>query len=284
MTDAPARTPRADPPLRGNRRTAYEPFPGVRYPVDPPDIPPGWRTGPPDVVGVGTMRSGTTWWWMQVTQHPGFTPLYKELHFFDHYMSAAGLDPESYHRYFPRPAGTITGEWTPRYMFDYWSMPLLRAAAPNARILVLLRDPLERYRSGLAFTARNGHPATHAMLQQQYSRSLYGHQLRTLLAHYPASQVLVLQYEQCVAAPEASMRRTLEFIGLEPGDWRPSTPVSVKVNDTKVAKPSLDPATRAALTTAFRADLEGVFALFPELDPSLWPTLSRDPCQQPPNQ
>jgi hypothetical protein len=268
MPDAPAS------PLRGNRRTAYEPFPGVRYPVPPPDIPDGWQAGPPDVVGVGTMRSGTTWWWMLLTQHPRFSVLYKELHFFDHHMRVSELDPESYHRYFPRPAGTITGEWTPRYMFDYWTIPMLRQAAPEARILVLVRDPLERYLSGLAFTKRNGHPATHAMLHQQYSRSLYGHQLRTLISHFPIGQVLVLQYEQCVADPVANMRRTLDFIGLDPGDWHSSVPTGLKVNETRVTKPDLDQATRAALLAAFQADLDSVFTLFPGLDPSLWPTMS----------
>ena len=56
---------------------------------------------------------------------------------------------ERYHRNFPRPAGGVTGEWTPRYMYDHWSLRLLRRAAPEARILVILRDPIERYRSAL---------------------------------------------------------------------------------------------------------------------------------------
>lgn len=34
---------------------------GVVMPPSPPGIPPGWHVAPPDFVGVGTMKSGTTW-------------------------------------------------------------------------------------------------------------------------------------------------------------------------------------------------------------------------------
>jgi hypothetical protein len=29
-----------------------------------------WVVGPPDFVGVGTQRSGTTWWWQLLCDHP----------------------------------------------------------------------------------------------------------------------------------------------------------------------------------------------------------------------
>ena len=35
-------------------------------------------------------------------------------------------------------------------MWDFWTPPMLRVAAPEARLLVLLRDPLDRFVSGLA--------------------------------------------------------------------------------------------------------------------------------------
>jgi hypothetical protein len=253
-----------------------EPFPGLHYPAPEPDIPDGWRIGPPDVVGVGTMRSGTTWCWLMLTQHPRFAMagrLHKELHFFDHYLGVEQIDPESYHRYFPRPAGTITGEWTPRYIFDYWTVPMLRQAAPHAKLLVLLRDPIERYLSALAFTERRGHPATHAMLHHQYSRSLYGHQMLTLLEHFPAEQVLVLQYEQCVTDPVRHMRRIFEFVGLPPDEWQPSLDPHHPINVAKIPKPQITPATRDALRASFRIDAKPLFELFPSLDPSLWPTM-----------
>jgi hypothetical protein len=43
---------------------------GVVMPPPPPEIPPGWYLAPPDFVGVGTMKSGTTWWWSVLKSHP----------------------------------------------------------------------------------------------------------------------------------------------------------------------------------------------------------------------
>src|SRR5215216_938264 len=131
---------------------------GVQQRVLPlePECPPSWTTAPPDFIGIGAQRSGTTWWFAGALQsHPlvAIAPgRRKELHFFDRYWAE---EVESdfaarYARFFPRPEGTISGEWTPGYMCDPWTVPLLAEAAPEARYLIMLRDPVERYRSAIA--------------------------------------------------------------------------------------------------------------------------------------
>src|SRR5262245_11934290 len=100
-----------------------------------------WSALPPDYVGVGTARSGTSWWDHLISQHPDVVRAPgrpKELHFFDE-LWTGDLDDqaiERYHRHFMRPAGSVAGEWTPGYMLDAWTPALLRRAAPDARILV----------------------------------------------------------------------------------------------------------------------------------------------------
>src|SRR5271167_1629970 len=52
-------------------------------PVAPP-VPPGMRTGPPDFVGIGAAKSGTTWWFSLLVRHPEIHVEYdKELNYFD---------------------------------------------------------------------------------------------------------------------------------------------------------------------------------------------------------
>ncbi len=283
--------PESGRPSTGRPQPEHVLFPGIVDPLPPPDIRPGWLTGPPDVVGVGAMRAGTTWWWLLLSEHERFAKSairHKEYHFFDHYMRAADIDPETYHRYFPRPPGMIAGEWTPRYMFDFWTPHMLRRAAPRAKLLVLLRDPVERFRSALAFTRGRGYPSTHVMLHQQYSRSLYGQQVRNLMSIFPAGQILVLQYEQCAADPVAHMHRTLEFLGLDPAGWKPRIPLTARINESKLPKPELDRGTRESLEVAFQADCLPLFGLFPALDPALWPTMTgaggKAPAPSPPAQ
>ena len=78
-------------------------------PPPPPKAPTGWRTGPPDFVGVGFQRCGTTRWYNLITAHtevarPVAT---KELHFFDRFHSGGfgEADRERLSRVLPPPAG-----------------------------------------------------------------------------------------------------------------------------------------------------------------------------------
>jgi hypothetical protein len=246
--------------------------------LPPPDIPAGWELAPPDFVGVGAMRSGTSWWWTLLAAHSHVAVqdiMHKELHFFDRYACVETIDPAAYHRYFPRPPGHAAGEWTPRYMFDYWTPALLRQVAPGTKLLVLLRDPLERFRSALTFAESRNVPVSEFMLHQHFSRSLYGRQLLGLLRQFPAGQILVLQYERCVADPTGQLRLTLDFLGLDPAAWHAGDAASRRVNASGgTSHPKLDSATRAVLMPAFQNDMRPLFARFPTLDPGLWPSMA----------
>ncbi len=273
--------------------------PYVLSPAIPPGIPSGWAPGPPDYVGVGTMKSGTTWWWSVLNSHPDVAnprdemknhhpssepgvvrKIYasKETHFFDHFGQVEDFDPGLYHRYFPRPPGGVTGEWTPRYMWDFWTPPMLRAAAPEAKLLVLLRDPLDRFISGLAHHLARGLELTPTMHHHHFSRGLYWHQLKNLLTYFDRAQVLILQYEKCVAEPVKQARRTFDFLGLDPYAWEPTAETTRPVAATVHRKPILNKATRETLSRAYQSDLQQLLGDFPEIDGSRWPTLAGGKC------
>jgi Sulfotransferase family len=252
--------------------------PGTR-PPDFPDRPPGHSVGPPDLVGVGAQRAGTTWWWRgAIRSHPGFVREVKpgkEVHFFDRFWGAevpADL-AEQYARHFPRPPGALTGEWTPRYMHDFWALPMLRRCAPEARILVMLRDPLERYRSGvareLARAEENGEPLDIAVIGDAVYRSLYAMQLERLFALFERERVLVLQYEACRADPLAQMRRTHAFLGLDPLAEMPAD----LERQVGRARPRLEvePEAREELRARLSDDARRTAELCPEIDLALWP-------------
>ena len=103
-------------------------------------------------------------------------------------------------------------------MLDAWTPPLLRRAAPDARLLVLLRDPVERFRSGrtLAENRLTVGAAPRAAANAGYQRGVYADQLLRLWKVFPPARVLVLQLERCVRDPRAELRRTFAFLGLDP--------------------------------------------------------------------
>lgn len=250
-----------------------------RWMSPPPEIPPGWRTGPPDFVGVGTIRSGTTWWNYLIHRHPGVVKppgRTKEVHYFDQFTDTARrTNPAAYHAYFPRPAGGRCGEWTPSYMFDAWVPPLLAQLAPDARVLVLLRDPIERMISALTYIRDQLEiELTDLEVWREFTRSLYGSQLQSLLGHFPRQQVLVLQYEQCARDTARQARRTFEFLGLDPGHHQLTARHTRPRNATSGTKVTIEQSLSAETLQALRSDLRGLAAQFPEIDQSLWPSAS----------
>jgi sulfotransferase family protein len=249
------------------------------FPPEIPDCPQGWNVGPPDFVGIGTARAGTTWWFSLLTAHPGVRDVpteHKELHYFDQFWSRrfAERDAGTYHRYFPRPEGQLAGEWTPRYMLDAWVPRLLRRAAPDAKLLVMLRDPLARFRSQMSLLVeRRGFedPGGAARAQDALVRGLYVSQLERVLRHFPRERLLVLQLERCTADSRAELRRTYEFLGLGDVDFVPPA-IGDQVN---VGAPAFELWSEVVedLTVTFANDARELVKLFPEVDPGLWPSV-----------
>lgn len=70
-------------------------------PTDAPEVPEGWEIGPPDFVGVGCQRAGTTWWFRMLSEHPRVEPPLppgkKELHYLERFFSGR-MQPEQVRR------------------------------------------------------------------------------------------------------------------------------------------------------------------------------------------
>jgi hypothetical protein len=209
-------------------------------------------------------------------RHPGIrrSPLGKEVHYFDRFWRGDAPDDiaAEYASLFPRPSGKLVGEWTPRYMADFWAIPLLRKAAPEARLLVMLRDPVARYRSAVARLQRmaeeRGDRVRLPSLGDATWRGFYFHQLRNVFDYFPREQVLVLQFERCVQDPVGEMERTWRFVGVEPLAEPPER--LLKHRQVGRRSPELAPALRQGLAERYREDSARLAELCPEIDLSLW--------------
>jgi hypothetical protein len=263
--------------VRGSRAWYRWRSPRQPGPPEPPPCPDGWRLGPPHYVGVGAQKAGTSWWNRLICAHPGVVypagqP--KELHFFDaHWEAPFGETAIArYGRYFPVPAGAVAGEWTPGYLIDFWTPELIARAAPDARILVLLRDPIERFRSGLTHQLSTSRAAlTDRDIQGAFARGLYAPQLRRVLAAFPAERVWVGQYEACRADPATQLARTYDFLGLARFELEAGAFAS-EVNPTTRDKFEPAPSLRASLLDGYASDMAQLPELVPGLDLSLWPS------------
>jgi hypothetical protein len=162
----------------------------------------------------------------------------KEVHFFDDEAQAWPTpDHDAYHANFPPFDGRPRLEATPIYL--YWPNSLERIAAynPAMRLIVMLRDPVERAWSHwkmefargaearpFAWCIREGRqrlfeaePWGFHREQSYVERGFYGEQMAELFGLFPREQVLVLRADDLRADPAGTLTKTRRFLGLAPG-------------------------------------------------------------------
>ncbi len=200
----------------------------------------------PDFLIIGAQKCGTTSLYVYLNQHPQILPAaQKELHFFD-LNYAQGID--WYLSQFPtknEEKTTLTGESSPYYIFHPWVPQRVKQLFPNIKLIVLLRDPVERTWSHYHHEVRwgfetldfeaaidseaerlNGEleklradPNYYSFNHQHYtylSRGIYVEQVQAWLELFPRNQFLILNSEDFYANPAATLKQTLAFLGLSP--------------------------------------------------------------------
>lgn len=195
----------------------------------------------PDFLGIGTQKGGTTYLHGLLQQHPQvFLAHPKELHYFSLHHQR-GLD--WYGRHFEAAApNQCCGEVTPYYLFHPLAAKRIAAALPDVKLIVLLRDPVERAlsqyfhskRLGLepldleeALSAeskrladaeealKRGKPHKSHQQHSYLSRSRYEQQLPSFEALFPSEQLQVLRSEDLFERPQQLWERVLTFLGLD---------------------------------------------------------------------
>jgi hypothetical protein len=183
----------------------------------------------PNFFLVGTTKGGTSSLDLWLRGHPDVaTPKRKEMHFFCPCPSPKlhiANSLEEYLTFFP--AGKAVGESSPCYLY-YADIPARLAQFPEVRIIVSLRDPVERFWShylmkenysptGLTATDvldRNLQDGRTNALEDLLGLGLYAEQLERYLDVFGES-VLVLFLEETAADPRLAMTHVQEFLGLQ---------------------------------------------------------------------
>lgn len=208
----------------------------------------------PSFLIMGAQRSGTTSMFHVLSQHPAvICPLLnkKELHFFDH---AYGRGLRWYRSHFPtralagiaaRGAGVapVAFEGSPYYMFHPLAPSRIHRDLPGVRLLVLVRDPVERaysqhaHQVGLGLErepferaleledARLEGEAERIVAEPSYfsrnhwlyayrTRGHYADQLAHLEAIFGHERILVIDSGDFFTDPGPAYDQVLEFLGL----------------------------------------------------------------------
>jgi hypothetical protein len=240
----------------------------------------------PDFAIIGGKKCGTTFLYHLLSQHPLIEPAAaKELRFFD-VLFNEGI--EWYKQCFPAPRWvdghrTITGEATP-YMPRRLAPERMAQVVPEARLIALLRNPVERAYSDYQQMVRKGWEnqtfeeaigfkgTTEAEKAQQLSEGgetlggrddtgdldddsgylsmgVYVDQLMRWREFFPREQMLVLKSEDLFERPVDTLKFTFGFLGLP--EWEPATRQLGHKRRKGNYEQQMDPSTRRRLEEYF---------------------------------
>ena len=213
----------------------------------------------PDWLVIGAQKSGTTSLYFYLMQHPQncfALPDIKEPQFFNkHYNKGINY----YRSHFPlrsleflrslRLSQYQTREATPEYLFHHFSPARAYQLVPNAKLIVVLRNPVERAYSHWNMIRTKGQrvetlsfedavDAETERIQPEYEKMLadpinfswsgplewfsyvergkYVDQIENWLKYFPKDQILILKSEDFLAEPQKNYFRVTQFLGLKP--------------------------------------------------------------------
>ena len=173
----------------------------------------------PTFIGLGGQKCASSWLYTVFNDHPdAFVSTPKELNYFS---AVYDRGHQWYESHFTAGAGrAAVGEISPSYLPDRDAPARAHAYNPDFRILVALRDPVERAYSNHLHNIRLGYyqgadlsfEAGLANNPMYVEQSRYAKHLRAWLEHFPPEQMLIVLQEEIAADPQAQARRVYEFL------------------------------------------------------------------------
>jgi hypothetical protein len=201
---------------------------------------------PPDFLIIGAQKGGTTSLYVYLTQHPQIAhATQKEVHYFDLNFDKGA---DWYYSQFPQPENDpykITGEASPYYIFHPHVPQRIYDLCPQVKIIVLLRNPVDRAISHYYHCIKIGYeslslesaiaqeperlkgeikkllasPTYYSYEHQHHTylkRGIYADQLPAWMKLFPKEQILIIKSEDLYTNPSETVNTVLEFLDLPP--------------------------------------------------------------------
>lgn len=225
---------------------------------------------------IGAAKSATTWLQQTLQADPAVSMPDPELHYFSRFYDRGH---NWYFDQFPKTEGKkLIGEKSNSYLDTPVAAERVKMLLPHAKLIVQLRNPVERAYSDYCMLYRRGevggdiraHLSSQGNVKNRFLvGGSYYEQLQRYRERFPESQMLVLLFEDMIARPDIQIKQVRSFLGLRADT--PQAVVARKVKDR--SQPMIGPRLRKAIKPLkpvlrpFRAN--AIFAAF-------WRRLARE--------
>jgi hypothetical protein len=224
-------------------------------------------TKQPDFIGIGAQRSGTSWIYACLYEHPQICMPRKEINFFSRDRNwSRGF--EWYEGIFAEcPPSTLSGEFSTSYLTDPETPARIRDRYPDVRLIVSLRHPVDRAYSSYLNDIVGGEVATQKGFREalqshpEYVETgRYAQHLRNYLSLFPRERLLVSLFDDARRDPSSAIQAMYRFLDIDP-TFRPS------MLDRRVGAGRIP---RSQRLERWLLDAAGAFRHRPALRPLWW--------------
>ena len=196
----------------------------------------------PDFLYIGTSKAGSTWLFNALAIHPDvWLASNKGLYYFDAHYDR-GLD--WYRAQFEGADGQAVGEFSHSYLSSPEAPERIATYSPTMRLLVCLREPVDRaFSDYLDLAKNNGFTGSFTEAVEQHPRLLdrgrYATHLSHYLEHFPATQIHVGFFDDLKTGAQEYADEVYDFLGIDrimlsAGDLRERMPAGRPRNTAMV--------------------------------------------------
>ena len=182
----------------------------------------------PNFIHIGPAKTGSSWLHEVLSRHPNiYMTKAKELYFFDRYFER-GLAWYETQFHGAGPEHTIVGEACPLYLPSPETPPRISAClGDNVRLMVTLRDPVERAFSHYLYMLKRGNePSTFRRALKRRPElicsGMYATHLRRYLRYFDRDTIYIAFFDDLRRDPQAFLDQLLSWLQMPPLILEPS--------------------------------------------------------------
>jgi len=176
-----------------------------------------------DFIGVGSGKCGSTWLFEMIQSHPQvFDGNAKELNFFSDRYQYYEKGSAWYRRQFSGATpDQKCGEFSVTYMYEEVALRRLKYMFPDVRLLMVVRDPVERAFSDYQHEIRKGLISEKCdfgeFVRTRYDTGLgrFAEAISLVEDYFHEDQLLVIPLNAMKLVPEKALARVYEHIGVD---------------------------------------------------------------------
>jgi len=176
----------------------------------------------PDFIGIGAQKSGTSWVYACLCEHPDVCMPHKEIRFFSREENWS----KGYNWYINKFSSCRkyqrVGEFSTSYLSDINAPQRIYTLFPNIKLIVSLRDPIDRAYSNYINDIKSGivnHSTSFLAalkIHPEYmEQGMYANQLKNYMKYFSQNQILIMIYEDSIIDPKTFIENIYNFIDVD---------------------------------------------------------------------